>query len=349
MKRKLSIVGLGAAARNIHLPAYRKIPDLEVVGGCDPLAKSGDFDFPLFPSVDELLDRTTPDILTVATHPSSHFELTRAGLKTGAHVFCEKPFASSLEEADEIISLSNRLGRRVVVNNEFRFMNIHAAAKDYISKPQFGDLLFVSMHQTFLVTEETEAGWRRDDPRRTCKDFGTHVFDLCRFFFDEDPHTISSRMPKPDNPGGPDYLNLFLLEFSNDRVAHITLDRLSRGPHRYLDIRLDGTAGSIETSLGGKIEAGVGIRGGTRRPFATFDVSLGGRARLYHGEKFKKIASDPLDLFPHATERLVRQFLQALDAGTTPPCGAEDNRQTLALMLAAYESHEAKVPIAMAD
>lgn len=53
-------------------------------------------------------------------------------------------------------------------------------------------------------------------------------------------------MPRGKQPNGPDYLNLIELEFSGDRVAHITLDRLSRGRRRYLDIRLDGEAGSIE-------------------------------------------------------------------------------------------------------
>ncbi len=347
MQRKVAIVGLGAAARNIHLPAYRKLPALRIVGGADPDATESDFGFPVFESIEELLTRTEPNILTIATPTDFHFELTKTALDAGCHVFCEKPFVSSLEEADAIIALSKRVGRRVVVNNQFRFMNVHAAAKDMIARPEFGELLFVAMRQTFFMTEETEAGWRGRDPRRTCKEFGTHVFDLCRFFFDEDPVRISTRMPKGNDPGGPDYLNLFQLEFSGDRVAHITLDRLSRGPHRYLDIRLDGSAGCIETSLGGRLVLCAGIRGGTRRPYAELDISMGGRARLYHSESFRRLASDPLDLFAHATGRLMGSFLAALDNGATPPCDAEDNRRTLALMLAAYESHERGRPIEM--
>ncbi len=76
---------------------------------------------------------------------------------------------------------------------------------------------------------------------------------FCRYFFGEEPTSISARMPRGKQPNGPDYLNLIELEFSGDRVAHITLDRLSRGRRRYLDIRLDGEAGSIETSLGGRM------------------------------------------------------------------------------------------------
>ena len=347
MKRKLAIVGLGAAARTIHLPAYRKIPEIDVVGGTDPQVTSGELDIPLFGSLDEMLERTKPDILAVVTPPAWHFEQICSGLKAGAHVFCEKPFVATLEEANAVISLSREVGRRVVVNNEFRFMNCHLAAKACMAGPEFGDLLFVSVNQAFFTRPETEAGWRGEDPQRTCKEFGTHVFDLCRYFFDEDPTVVAARMPKAGKPDGPDYLNLIRLEYSNDRVAHITLDRLSRGPHRYLDIRLDGTVGCIETSLGGKVEASAGIKGGTRRPFANLEISMGGRARLYHGEAYKKLASDPLDLFAHATSRLLRQVLRDLDAGEAPPCDAEHGRRILAVMLAAYESHEKCRPIEM--
>jgi predicted dehydrogenase len=347
MKRTIAIAGLGAAAAHIHLPAYKKIPGLQVVGGVDPCAGSRNFPFPLFDSVEQMLTRTAPDILTIAAPPDVHFELIQAGLRAGVHVFCEKPFVPSLEEADEVIARAKAAGVWVVVNNEFRFMNVHAAAKSYISKPEFGDLLFISMQQTFRETEDTESGWRGRDTRHTCLEFGIHALDLCRFFFDEDPHAITARMPKPGNPNRPDYLNLIQLEFSGDRVAHISLDRLSQGPHRYLDTRLDGTLGCIETSLGGTAEVRAGISGGTRRPYAALDIAPGGQARLYHAGTAKKVATDPLNIFAHSTARLMSQFLDAIETGRTPPCHAGDNRRTLALMLAAYESQESNAPVSM--
>ena len=348
-KRTIAIAGLGGAGRRIHLPAYAKLPGLEVVGGCDPAARGGDFPFPLYATVDELLDRARPDILAVATPTDSHYELARLGLLAGCHVFCEKPFTSNLDEAAALVALSREVGRWVVVNNQYRFMNVHRAARERIGGPDFGELLFLHAHQTFFTSQETEAGWRGRDPRRTCKEFGTHVLDLCRFFFDEDPRAISARMPKGGRRDGPDYLDLIQLEFSGDRVAQITLDRLSRGPHRYLELRLDGSRGCVETSLGGHVAFSVGLRGGTHRPYADFDLSGGGRAVLYsgaRGRRARKLAADPLDLFPHATSRLLAAFLDALDAGAVPPCHGEDNLRTLALMLAAYESHERGQPVA---
>jgi predicted dehydrogenase len=339
-RKKVAIAGLGSAAQKIHLPAYRKIANLEIVGGCDPRADSlkGEFQFPVFSDVESLITNTSPDILVIATPTPSHFGLVRSGLKAGCHIFCEKPFTSNIDEARELIKLAEQAERWIVVNNQFRFMEMYQAAWEKISTPEFGELLFISASQTFYVNELTEAGWRGEDPQRTCKEFGIHVLDLCRYFFGEEPLSISARMQRPGGDNSPDYLNLIQLQFSGQRFAQITLDRLSRGRHRYLDLRLDGTNAVIETEFGGRLEFRAGVSGGSRRPFMGFDYSPGGGAYLYKGEKGNKIASDPLDIFANATRKLITTFIAALDSGSTPPCNARDNIKTLALMLAAYES-----------
>ena len=211
--------------------------------------------------------------------------------------------------------------------------------------PNSVSLLFLSMHQTFVVTEKTEVGWRGEDTRRTAKEFGTHVLYLCRYFFDAEPLSICTRMPRPEQPIGRDYLDLIELEFRGDQVAHITLDRLSRGRHRYLDIRVDGEFGSIETSLGGRLETRVDMRAATRQPFFSLDLAPGGRARLYRGEQYSTLATEPLNVFAGATAELVTAFLAALDRGEPSPYNAVDNRHTLAL--AAYESDAKHVPVVL--
>ena len=337
----IAVIGLGAAARNIHLPAIEKTSGLTVLGGVDPVADKDVFKFPVYRDFSALLAACNPDIVAIVTPPDSHGSIATHALKAGAHVFCEKPFVLSLEEGLEVIKIARSVDRHVVVNNEFRFMNVHEEARRRIGTDAFGDLLFVSMHQTFRVTEETEKGWRGESNQRTCFEFGTHVLDLCRYFFGEEPHAISARMPKPDNPTGADYLNLIQLEFSGDRVAHITLDRLSRGPHRYLDIRLDGSTACIETHIGGKAEVTLGVSSGTKRPFARLDLAASASADLYQGERRRRIATDPLDLFANSTAKLLKAMLDAIRNGEKPPCSAEDNLNTLALMLSAYQSSEA--------
>ena len=345
---KIALVGLGSAGRTIHLPAIGAVKRLQLVGACDSGVDSARFDFPVFASVEDMLERCRPDMVAVATPTDTHFDIACLVASKGVHVFCEKPFTSTVAQARALLRIADSHRAQVVVNNEFRFMACHQAAKSQIGSDSFGDLVFVSMQQTFRTSSETEAGWRGVDPERTNKDFGTHAFDLCRYFFGEEPIRLRALMPKPGAPDGPDLLNLVDLEFSGDRYARITLDRLTRGRHRYLDIRLDGTRANVETELGGYAGMMAGLHPATRRPYFEFDVSLGGRAFLCTGENRKKIASDPMGLFSMATAKLLEAYLDALEQGKTPPCAGEDNIRTLALMRAAYESAALKKDIDLA-
>jgi D-apiose dehydrogenase len=335
---RIALAGLGAAAREIHLPAYAAIAALDVVGGADPAVTAGAFPFPVFASTEAMLESVRPDVLAVLTPPDTHVSLAALGLRAGCHVLCEKPVAPRLEDADELATLAREVGRSVVVNQQYRFMRIHEAARAAIGGPEFGELVFLSAEQTFFVTEATEAGWRGHAAARTAAEFGIHVLDLCRYFFAEEPLAVTACMPRPRDGHGPDRLDLVRLDFPGDRVAQVTLDRLCRGRHRYLRLRLDGTEGCIETRIGGGVEVRAGIAGGRRRPYVGMDVTAGGRARLYHGERFRKIASDPLDLFAAATRRLLEAALAAWERGEAPPCEIQDNRRSLALVEAAYES-----------
>jgi D-apiose dehydrogenase len=336
-KFRVAIAGVGRAAKGIHIPALKKLPNAEIVGVYDPFQKASEF--PSFATLEQLLG-TRPDVVVIATPPDAHPPIAIAALDAGAHVFCEKPLANSVEEGDIIAAAAKAAGRYVSVNSEFPFMPMHLAAAREIGSDRFGRLLFVEAHQTFVVTDETEAGWRGKDPQRTFKEFGTHVIDLCKTFFGERPTGMSARLPRPFASGGPDYLNLVRLEFSGDRVAQITLDRLTQGKHRYLDLRLVGEKGTIETSLGGSAEVRLGLRPRGRTPFAELGVHLGGVARLYHGERFTTLAKAPLDLYPDATARLYGAFFQAIAEGREPPNSIAEARDTLDLIYRAYAEAE---------
>src|SRR5579872_3130171 len=191
---RVAMIGLGAVARNIQLPAFARLRDrATIVGGCDPDPAAQAYarqkwKLPqVFDDARELIDKTRPDAVSVCTPPALHLAHAVLALNAGCHVFCEKPLAESLEQADEIIEASLKTKRLVVVNNQFPCMRIHAAAKDLIGSPEFGRLLYLSAWQTFIPTPTTEAGWRGNLRKRVCFEFGIHVFELIRFFFEANP------------------------------------------------------------------------------------------------------------------------------------------------------------------
>jgi len=341
---RVALIGLGAAARHIHLPACRQVSGrVTVVGGCDPdpgaRSQAG---VPLATEApEELLERTEPHLVVVGTPPALHREHTELALAAGCHVLCEKPLAPTLADTDAIVAASRRAGRLVIVNSEFPFMRIHAAAQSTIGMPEFGRLLHVHAWHTMAPTAETEAGWRGGLSRRLGLEFGIHVFDLIRFFFDDMPTRVIAHMPRPDQAIGWDPVNVVALEFADGRGASMMLDRLSRGPERYLDIRLDGERGAIHTSLGGQLRIAAGLHTRERRPFLEWRMAGGGRAVLQRGSQSRVLATDGLNPFASATARLLTAVADAVERrGPVPRGTAEDHRVSLGLVFAAYESAE---------
>lgn len=341
---RLAIVGLGAVTRNIHLPAYKQLSEtISIVGGCDIDERArAQFariqpDVPVFEKIDNMLREAKPDIVSICTPPSLHVAHCIAALKNGCHVFCEKPMAETLDEADEIISAAETTKRHVVVNSQFPFMKIHMAAKAHFGQPDFGRLLFLHASQTFRPTTATEGGWRGQMSRRLGFEFGVHVFELIRFFFEDDPVRITARMPNP-NQQKADVLNIITLEFHDGRAAAILLDRLSKGPERYLDLRLDGEFSTITTSIGGELSVKAGLHTRERRPYFAIDFVKGGKAVWQNGNRSRVLAKENINPFSRATAVHLRNFIDAIARNKEPAGNARDHRKTLALVFAAYDS-----------
>ena len=124
---RIGLVGLGSAARNIHLPACHGIAEVVIVGGVD-IAATSEVSIPRFASLGDLVSKGKPDVIIIATPPASHVPLAIDALRAGCHVFLEKPIAPSLAEARILCREARKSNRKVAVNNEFRFMNVHEAA-----------------------------------------------------------------------------------------------------------------------------------------------------------------------------------------------------------------------------
>jgi D-apiose dehydrogenase len=342
---RIAFIGLGAAARNIHLPACRLLGNrVAVVAGSDPDAAARTMAMrrwrvpKLFADPAEMLEQVECDWVVVCTPPAVHRDHAQLALAARRHVFCEKPLAESLADARAMMAAAKSAGKQLVVNNQFPFMACHRAALQQIDRPEFGKLLFLHAWHTMQPSTHTEAGWRGALVRRLGFEFGIHVVDLIRAAFRDDPVRLTAQMPRPDPTIGWDPVNLVTLEFSDGRAASIVLDRLSKGPERYLDMRFDGEFATVHTSLGGRLELSIGVHPPTRRPFAKLRAAGGGIASMQRGTRERVLARDGLDLFAAGTARLLGDALAAVDAGREPPAAASANIRSLALVFAAYDS-----------
>jgi predicted dehydrogenase len=155
---KVGVVGAGVGVN--HIAGYQELPELYSVEAlCDinedrAQEVAAKYRIPeVVTDYDELL-RVDLDIVDICTPSSLHFDQARRALRAGRHVVVEKPFASSLAEADALAEIERASGRRLSPVFQYRFSNgisqlLHLRAKGFVGKP-------------YATTVETH--WRRLPP-----------------------------------------------------------------------------------------------------------------------------------------------------------------------------------------
>jgi predicted dehydrogenase len=341
---RVGIVGLGWAARGFHAPALSAIEGVELVGGADSSAEqrsawTAETGRPAFDSMQELFERASPELIVVATPPDSHAELCLAALDAGVHVFCEKPFVSTLEEADRVIAASERTGRRVAVNHEFREKPIFKAVQEQIGSPGVGRLVFCQIWQLMDLAPWNEpVPWRAAMPNRTLFEGGVHLVDLLLTFFGEAPRAVYARHSSGLETGREaDAIHLVMLEFSDGRLAQITIDRLCKAGTRYVEVRADCEEASLRASHGGRAMVQIGKKRAEKTGLRV-DFGPNGLAWVERGLSRKTLARSPRNDGATATRELVKKVIAALEDGSEPPSSAREARDVLRVIEAAYRS-----------
>lgn len=126
------------------------------------------------PSVD-LVDICLPDQL--------HYEVAKAALLAGKHVYCEKPLTNTAPDARELADLAKAKGRITRVGHAFPRNPIHDVAKSIIDQGEIGEIKMfkASQHVDVLGDPNAPFMWRADGklaPTGIIGDTGSHVFSF---------------------------------------------------------------------------------------------------------------------------------------------------------------------------
>src|SRR6202035_5545517 len=90
----------------------------------------------------ELLTSSKIDAIAVITPVWTHFELAKAALLNGKHVFVEKPFTSTSAQAEELIELADRKNLKIMVDHTFLFTGAVKRIRQFIDDGTLGDLYY---------------------------------------------------------------------------------------------------------------------------------------------------------------------------------------------------------------
>ncbi len=212
---KVGVLGAGHLGK-IHLRLLQQSDKYELVGFYDEHQENGakiaaEFGYQQFDTIAKLIHAV--DVIDIVTPTLSHYKCAKVAIKSGKHVFIEKPISTTVAEAEEIIALSKEYNVKGQVGHVERFNPAFTAVKDMIEQP-----MFIETHRLAEF-----------NPRGTDVPV---VLDLMIHDIDAILSVVKSKVKAVHASGvavlsqSPDISNA-RIEFENGCVANITSSRIS--------------------------------------------------------------------------------------------------------------------------
>lgn len=212
---KVGVLGAGHLGK-IHLRLLNQSEKFELVGFFDPFEENAnkvaaEFGYKKFDSIESLI--AAVDVVDIVTPTIQHFECAKMVIEAGKHIFIEKPIATTVSEAEEIVALANKYNVKGQVGHVERFNPAFTAVKDMIDKP-----MFIETHR---LAEFNPRG--TDVP--VVLDLMIHDIDAILSVVKSKVKTVNASSVAVISDS-PDITNA-RLEFENGCVANITASRIS--------------------------------------------------------------------------------------------------------------------------
>ncbi|MGP4040862.1 Gfo/Idh/MocA family protein [Gracilibacillus sp. D59] len=271
-KLKVGIIGTGSISHE-HLDAYQKLDNVEIYAICD-MQKSRAEQVAatyhvshVFEDYNEMLQLPDLDAVSICTWNYTHATITIAALEAGKHVLVEKPLSITVEEAEKIQEVANRVHKIVQVGVVRRFDPNAKMVKDFVDGGMFGDLYYAKA--SYLRRAGNPGGWFADKDKSgggPLIDLGVHVIDLCWYLMGKPkPVSISAnKYNKLGNRSNIKYLSSYkaadydpdknnvedlanaLIRFDNDASLFVDVSYTLHATKDETGVKLYGTKGGLE-------------------------------------------------------------------------------------------------------
>ncbi|MCS6989061.1 MAG: Gfo/Idh/MocA family oxidoreductase [Chloroherpetonaceae bacterium] len=272
-----------------------------------------------FGSLEEAIESC--DAAIIAASASAHYDLGKAFLQRGVHLFIEKPLAATIAQAEELIALERRTGAKIQVGHIERFNPALVAAERHLGEP------------VFIAAERLSGFSRRVSDVSVVLDLMIHDIDLILSLVKSEVRSVVASGASVFS-GDLDIANA-RLEFQNGAVASVTASRISRSklrkmrffckhPNSYAS--LDLSAGKAEIF---RIVDAPSARKASLKEAATQKILnlFGDIAETLNGKTIEYLAPEPPKLNPLKEEQ--RSFFDAILGGAPIRVDSEAGRRAL--------------------
>jgi len=157
-------------------------------------------------------------VVAIATPVFTHYELAKKALLKGKHVFVEKPFTHTTEQAEELIELAEKKRLKIMVGHTFLFTGAVRKMKELIDGGDLGDLLYFDSTRVNLglFQHDVNVLW----------DLAPHDLAIMDYLITEKPSAVVATGESHYNRGMED-LAYVTFYFPKNLIAHINVNWLS--------------------------------------------------------------------------------------------------------------------------
>ena len=195
-KYRVAIVGCGGIS-NAHGNAWRGLPEIEIVGACDEKFESlkrfaTEYNVQnTYNDLRQMLEKQQPDVLVIATWPSSHLknvlEAVRCGVKG---ILVEKPITVNTTQLEQMIQVTERADIRLMEAFMYRHHPLTLAVKQKIEEGAIGEVRYA--RSTFSTGLMDRRNWRLrgDLGGGAVMDLGCYCINIIRYLVGREPQSV---------------------------------------------------------------------------------------------------------------------------------------------------------------
>lgn len=185
------VVGLGRIGFAYHGPEVVKHPEFELVGVVDPVDARRDearekWNVPGFANLEAALGASRPSLVVIASPTHLHAAQTELAFAHGAHVLCDKPVASSVDEFDRMIAAGTRAQRRFVAYQPCRYHPEVRALKALLAENLLGPVYLVRRNRSGYERRQDWQAFRKHGGGML-NNYGAHCVDELQWLTDGQP------------------------------------------------------------------------------------------------------------------------------------------------------------------
>ncbi len=327
---RVAMVGCGNISR-MHFDAYLPHPErLQVVAGCDSdgarlaetrqrygLAQG-------FSSLEEMITQAEWEVAIVCTPTHVRREIVETLARAGKHIFVEKPFADSYEDALRMVEACQGAGVQLAINQNFRYHYPFEMARNLVLQGRIGRVVQV-IHQDLMFRQDT--GWRTHLKRHALAVMGVHWFDGFRQILHDEASSLICQTRSSA-----------AIECAGETEASALITFTQGALVSYIESFSTPNAGTSTRILG---ELGELVLDYDR--LALFDA--------VHREEPQESWDNSYraEHKPKATFLGLNLLFEAIEQGTEPANSGLDNLKTIALLDGAYRSAETQRIVAFRE